>query len=272
MHACGALRLLCDDAGSAMRSAVVHSASLELRVIGAFQARIDGHVRPLPHSAERLVAVVALIGPLARSYASRLLWPDAPPQRARASLRAALARLGIATDGLVHVSGEILALGDEVVVDLDTAQAWIQATIYESSRTAVTPPPKAIGRPVLPGWEDEWLDGPRERLQMLQAQALETAAERLLAASHPAEALPYALSAVELQPWSESANRLVIEIHARRGDPSNALRRYRRFRQALEDELGVQPGPDMMAAIRQLYPFGNPLTEPGRNTVSESLS
>ena len=255
-----------------MSAAVGHRPSLELRVIGAFQARIDGHVRPLPHSAERLVAVVALTGPLARSYASRLLWPDAPPPRARANLRAALARLGVAAEGLIHVSGEILALGDDVVVDLEAAQAWIQATIYESSRTAVTPPPPAIGRQVLPGWDDEWLDGPRERLQMLQAQALEIAAERLLAASHPAEALPYALSAVELQPWSESANRLVIEIHARRGDPSNALRRYRRFHRALEVELGVQPGPDMMAAIRQLYPFGNPLTDPGRNGAGESPS
>jgi DNA-binding SARP family transcriptional activator len=254
-----------------MSQAVLPHPSLELRVIGAFQARIDGHARPIPHSAERLVAVVALVGPLARSYASRLLWPDAAPERARANLRAALARLAVAAEGLIHVSGEILSLGDAVAVDLDAAQAWIHATIYESSRAAVTPPPLAIGRPVLPGWEDEWLDGPRERLQMLQAQALETAAERLLAASHPAEALPYALSAVELQPWSESANRLVIEIHARRGDPSNALRRYRRFRRALEVELGVQPGPDMMAAIRQLYPFGNPLADPARSTVGEPL-
>ena len=115
--------------------------------------------------------------------------------------------------------------------------------------------------------EEEWLDLPRERLQMLQAQALETAAERLLAAGRHAEALPYALSAVEIQPWSESANRLMIEIHARKGDPSNALRRFRRFRRALEQELGVQPGPDMLAAIRQLYPFGNPLVDPDAASV-----
>lgn len=247
-----------------MTRPVPRTPALELRVIGAFQARVDGHVRSLPHSAERLAAVVALTGPLGRPYASRLLWPDAPPPRARANLRAALARLGVAVEGLIHVSGEILSLGEAVVLDLDSAQAWIHSTIYESSLAAVAPPPPAIGRPVLPGWEDEWLEAPRERLQMLQAQALESAAERLLAASHPAEALPYALSAVELQPWSESANRLVIEIHARRGDPSNALRRYRRFRRALEVELGVEPGPDMMAVIRQLYPFGNPLTDPAR--------
>ncbi|MDE9364050.1 bacterial transcriptional activator domain-containing protein [Luteipulveratus sp. YIM 133132] len=234
---------------------------VELRVIGAFQTRFDGHVRTLPHSAERLIAVVALIGPLARSYAGRLLWPDAPAARARANLRAALARSGVAGAGIVHISGEVLSLGDQVVLDVDTARAWIDETIYDSSQAVVSPPPPTVGRPLLAGWDDEWLDGPRERLQMLQAQALETAAERLLAANQPAEAMPYAMTAVELQPWSESANRLLIEIHARRGDPSNALRRYRRFCRALELELGVQPGPDMIAAIRQLYPFGNPLTE-----------
>ena len=243
----------------------------ELRVIGTFQARIDGHVRPLPHSVERLVALVALVGPLARPYASRLLWPDAPAGRARANLRAAVSRLTVAADGLVHVSGEVLSLGEGVVVDLDAALAWIDATIYDASRTAVTPPPISVGRPVLPGWEEDWLDGTRERLQVLSAQALETAAERLLSAGHPAEALPYALSAVDLQPWSESANRLVIEIHARRGDPSNALRRYRRYRRALEQELGVQPGPDMLAAIRQLYPFGNPLADPGTDPLHQSV-
>lgn len=230
-------------------------------MIGHFQARHEGHVRPLPHSVERVLAVVALAGPLARSHAGALLWPDAPPSRAGANLRAALSRLGAVAEGFIHVSGEVLTLAEDVTLDLDTAVAWINATIYEVTYPAVGAPPAWIGRSLLPGWEEEWLEAPNERLQMLAAQALETAAERLLAAGHPDEALPYALSAVQVQPWSESANRLTIEIHARRGDPSNALRHYRRYRRALHLELGVQPGPDMRAVIRQLYPFGNPLVE-----------
>ena len=222
---------------------------------------MHGHVRPLPHGVERLVALVTLRGPLGRTHASALLWPDAGPVRARASLRATVSRLANTGDGILRRSGEVLALDDKVVVDVALATAWIDATIYEPSRVAATPPPATIGRPLLPGWDEDWVEGPRERLQILQAQALETAAEQLLAAGHLAEALPYALSAVDLQPWSESANRLVIEIHARRGDPSNALRRYRRFRRELQEELGVEPGPDMRAAIRRLYPFPATLGE-----------
>lgn len=230
-------------------------------MIGPFQARVEGHVRPLPHSVERLMAVVALVGPLARSHAGALLWPDASPARSGASLRAALSRLGAAAEGFVHVSGEVLTLAEEVALDLDAAVAWINDTIYEVTYPAIGAPPAWIGRALLPGWEEDWLEAPNERLQMLAAQALETAADRLLAAGHPDEALPYALSAVQVQPWSESANRLTIEIHARRGDPSNALRHYRRYRRALHHELGVQPGPDMRAVIRQLYPFGSPLVD-----------
>ncbi|RCK69436.1 SARP family transcriptional regulator [Desertihabitans brevis] len=238
--------------------------SKELRLLGSFQVRFHGSLRPLPHSAERVVAIVALIGPLDRSHAGQLLWPDAEPGRARASLRAAVSRLASTAEGLLHVSGDVLALADDVVVDLDTALAWIDATIYGTPPPTVTSPPRTIGRAVLPGWLEDWVDRPRERLHTLQVQALEISAERLLASGRHAEALPYALAAADLQPWSESANRLVIEIHARRGDPSNALRRFRRFRRALEQELGVQPGQDMLAAVRQLYPFGNTLAEPPR--------
>ncbi|HWK91799.1 MAG TPA: BTAD domain-containing putative transcriptional regulator [Luteimicrobium sp.] len=234
-------------------------ARLELRLIGPFQVRVEGRVRPLPHSVERVLALVALVGPLARSHASALLWPDAAPSRAGANLRAALSRLADVAAGFVHVSGEVLALAEEASVDLEMALAWINATIYDTTFPATSAPPSWIGRTLLPGWEDHWLDAPNERLQMLEAQALATAAEQLLAAGHPDEALPYALAAVDVQPWSESANRLTIEIHARRGDPSNALRHYRRFHRVLEQELGVAPGPDIRAAIRQLYPFGNPL-------------
>jgi DNA-binding SARP family transcriptional activator len=231
-------------------------------VIGPFQARFEGHVRPVPYSVQRVLALVALVGPLARSQASALLWPDASTRRGGANLRAALSRLSAIADGFILVSGEVLALAEEVSLDLHAAEAWINATIYEVTYAAVGAPPAWIGRSLLPGWEEEWLEGPNERLQMLAAQALETAADRLLAAGRPEEALPYALSAVGVQPWSESANRLTIEIHARRGDPSNALRHFRRYRRALQQELGVQPGPDLRALIRQLYPFGNPLVEP----------
>lgn len=230
----------------------------QLRLLGPFQARRSGRALMIPHSAARLVALLALTGPASRSYAGVQLWPDADQAHGSASLRSALARLNAVDDGFLESSGEVLALAEAVRTDVDDVMGWIHATIYATTAPEITdPPPPPIGQTLLPGWEEEWLVDPRERLRLLQCQALETAAERLISAGRAAEALPYALFAVQAQPWSESANRLVIEIHARRGDPSNALRRYRQFRAALETELGVQPGPDIVAVIRQLYPYGN---------------
>jgi len=229
----------------------------QLRLMGPLQVRHDGAITVIPHSAGRLLAAIALIGPISRTRAASVLWPDTETARAAANLRSALSRLTDTVVTFIDVSGDVMAMNENVEVDVQEVHNWINAIIYaEPHKTPVAAPPAVIGNELLAGWDEAWLAEPRERLKLLQTHALETAAERLIAAGKTAEALPYALSAVQAQPWSESANRLIIEIHARRGDPSNALRRFHRFKDSLEKELGVQPGPDMLAAIRQLYPFG----------------
>jgi two-component SAPR family response regulator len=144
------------------------------------------------------------------------------------------------------------------VVDVETLTHWINDTIYGTGASAgeLTGPPADVGRPLLAGWSDDWVIDSRERLCTLTAQALQSAAARLLSLGRPAEALPYGLAAVQTEPWSESANRILLEIHARRGDPSSALRQYEKFSRILFRELGVPPAPDIVAVIRQLYPFG----------------
>lgn len=231
-------------------------AGRQLRLVGVFQARRHGRLLQVRHSTARLLAAAALVGPFSRSSAAQMLWPDTDADRAMASLRSALTRMVAMDPGFLELSGSVIALGEDVDVDVAQVMAWVNDTIYGSpTQAAVAAPPDSTGRELLSGWEDEWLTDTRERLRLLQSQALETAAERLIAAGRPGEALPYALAAVQAQPWSESANRIIIEIHARRGDRSNALRRFHRFRGALKRELGVAPGPDILAAIRQLYPF-----------------
>lgn len=181
-----------------------------------------------------------------------------------ASLRAALTRLTAVDFGFLDLSSPVIALADEVDVDVVHVTNWMNDTIYGGSAPAsIAPPPPETGFELLPGWEKDWLVDTREHLRLMQMQSLETAAERLVAAGRPAKALPYALSAVRAQPWSESANRLLIEIHARRGDRSNVLRQFLRFQQALDLELDVAPGPDVLTLVRQLYPYGIDLLASG---------
>ncbi|AEE44167.1 AfsR/SARP family transcriptional regulator [Cellulomonas fimi] len=228
-----------------------------LQLLGPVRLRTDGRRVPLPHACARLTAALALVGPLSREQAAALLWPDAPTGRALSNLRTALSRLRRLTPGLVDARGTVLALADDVTVDTDRMLAWVNATIYDDAPpNDPAGPPREVGRELLAGWDEEWVRDHRDRWQVLVSQALESAATRLLAQGRPAAALPYGLAAVAAEPWSESANRVLIEIHARRGDGAGALRQFERLSRVLRAELGVQPAPDIVALIRQLYPFG----------------
>lgn len=228
----------------------------ELRLLGSFRVSRDRKALVVPRTAARLVALTALVGPLARTQAAGLLWPDTGQSQASGNLRSALMRLNAVDSGFVEVNGDVLSTPETVRVDVQAVMEWVNAVIYDEGEVPASKPPALAGRELLPGWNEEWITEPREQLQLLQAQALETSAERLLAAGRAGEALPYALLAVQAQPWSESANRLLIETHVRRGDTSNALLRFRRYRSALRQELGVSPSPEMMNIMRQIFPFG----------------
>ena len=239
----------------------------QLRLLGPFQLRVEGRAVVVPHGAARVVAMLAILGPSARTNAVRVLWPDAEPRHGLANLRSALTRVSAAAAGLLEEDGKILAVDPQVRTDVDDATGWVNSVLYDAPPAHVGAPPASAGRELLQGWDDPWLDTPRVRLRLLQSQALEMTAERLLGAGRPAEALPYALAAAESQPWSESANRLVIEIYARRGDRSSSLRWYRRFQAALEDELGIQAGADLLSGLPPMYTIGLtgpvPRTRPG---------
>jgi DNA-binding SARP family transcriptional activator len=226
--------------------------------MGTFRARSAGRTVRVPHSVARLLAVTGLLGPMSRSQVAGLLWCDGTQGRAMANLRTTLSRLSGIDGEFLTSNGDIVELAEDVHLDVHDVIEWVHASIYDTGPvTELSGPPANVGRELLVGWEEDWLVESRDRLRVLQTQALEAVAERLMTTGRAAEALPYALSAVASQPWSESANKLVIEIHARRGNPSSALRHYRRFRAALFAELGVQPGSEVVATIRQLYPFAS---------------
>src|SRR3954452_13949733 len=150
----------------------------QLRLIGPFQARRQGHVLVVPHSVARLLAMLSLVGPMSRLHAGEQLWCDTDQPHASANLRAALGRRNAIDDGFIEVSGDVLSIGDEVGIDVEEVLTWVNTTIYGTSTQAAAPP-SSTGREVLSGWEEPWLSDPRERVRLLQSQALETAAERL---------------------------------------------------------------------------------------------
>ena len=86
------------------------------------------------------------------------------------------------------------------------------------------------------------------RLGALRLGALETLADAQLALGQPEAACDLLASAASEHPWRESlTERLMLALY-RSGRPSEALRAFSRLREALDRDLGVEPG----SAVREL--------------------
>jgi DNA-binding SARP family transcriptional activator len=80
---------------------------------------------PLPMTAQRVIAFVALHEGVQRSFVAGSLWLDSPEERAHANLRSALWRIGRSGVRLVTASGQQLSLDAAVVVDI--RESWTRA-------------------------------------------------------------------------------------------------------------------------------------------------
>ena len=186
-------------------------------------------------------------------------WPPAWDVALRAlvsKLRSALARVG-APGALTSSDGAYtLRLPAEAWLDLDAASDAIhrsETALAGSDLSAACGwalAARAIAsRPVLPGEEGEWLDGLRRRLADVRLRSLECLAEIWIVQADPALAARDATEAIEIDPYRESAHRLLIRAHLAAGDRGAAARALAACRQVLEDELGVTPSPATLALV-----------------------
>lgn len=222
-----------------------------LSLLGGFSLHHQG--KKAPATSRRLVALVALHGPISREVAAEELWPDAPGKRSAARLRTCLWRLRRSgANPIVHSDKELLALTPDTVVDL---REWLTLAmrILERPQTAATTPLTALTSPgeLLPGWYDEWVLWERERLRQLALHVLETAAAHLLAIGRHAAALELALAAVRRDPSRESAHRLAVEVHLAQGNRGEAYRQYLCCARALAAELGQRPSEPLRALLHR---------------------
>ncbi|WP_369133950.1 BTAD domain-containing putative transcriptional regulator [Modestobacter sp. I12A-02662] len=84
------------------------------------------------------------------------------------------------------------------------------------------------------------------RLAGLRADAAERHVTALLAAARPADAVAAAEALVGADPLRESATALLMRALLAAGRPSDAARAFAALRTALADELGLDPGPEVV--------------------------
>jgi DNA-binding SARP family transcriptional activator len=153
-------------------------------------------------------------------------------------------RLHLPADGWLDLdaAAEAIHRGETMLSagDVSGASGWALAARAISSR------------PLLPGEEGEWLEPLRRRLTDVRLRSLEALGAIWITRGDPGLAARDAAEAIEIDPYRESAHRLLIRALVASGDRASAARAYATCQRLLADELGIDPSPETVALARSL--------------------
>lgn len=225
-------------------------------MLGRFEAQwLDGEpVDFISKKAQALLAYLAVENGRAhtREQLATLLWSETGDERARHNLRQALSKIRASCDSLVISRGESL--------EIDPARCTMDVVEFE--RLANSKDPDELRRclelyrgdlldglvPREPVY-DEWLLLARGRLRRIACEAMDQLVRSLVGQGRIAEAIDTLNRRLVMDPACEPAHSKLMELLARVGRRSDALRQYQTCVEALQRELGAEPS----AETRSLY-------------------
>ncbi|MGE5222742.1 MAG: AfsR/SARP family transcriptional regulator, partial [Omnitrophica WOR_2 bacterium] len=241
-------------------------ARLELYLLGPFVVALDG--KPITafesNKVRALLAylVVEANQPQRREKLAELLWSGWPQRSALNNLRSALADLRKnigdqdAEQPFLLVSRSSLQFNPESDCRVDLSEfdrllASANCPGFVLDRSKLSDLQSAIDLyrgSFLEGFSlpdsiafEEWKAVEREHYQRQVLHAHHLLAGYYEQIGDYGQALPYAYRQVEIEPWLEEAHRQLMRLLALNGERSTALARYETCREALKDELGVEP-------------------------------
>jgi len=252
---------------------------LSLRLLGGFQAKLDGAPASGFHTqkARALLAYLAVEAsrPHAWPHLAGLLWPTWPDVTARTYLRQTIANLRdvladrTASPPFLLISHQTLQLNPQSDHWTDvTAVTEALASLPSDPSAALAPDAVSRLQQAVDLYQGCFLEGfflkgcsAFEEWQLLTEESIQrqvVAALSFLTRWHEArgecsQAIQYAWLHAELEPLSDAANRRIIRLLALEGDPGAALAHYERYCHLLAHELETTPTPatvDLAVRIR----------------------
>jgi DNA-binding SARP family transcriptional activator len=225
-----------------------------IRLLNGFEAAVDGRIIDLAVTTQRLLALLALREqPQPRTAVSGTLWIDRSEDRAAASLRTALWKLGPTGHRLITMRGNTLAVADDVSVDfrlvVSQARELIRREMEPATHTGTAQAVDTFVGDLLPDWDEDWILFERERLRQLRMHAIEALSRRFIAAGRYAEAVDAGLAAVAADGLRESAHRVLIEAFLGEGNIADARRQFNHFRAVLWETLRLRPSPSLAGLV-----------------------
>jgi DNA-binding SARP family transcriptional activator len=212
-------------------------------------ADTDGRPVPLPTKGRALLAYLALEpGHHSRETLKSLLWGDSDDDKANASLRQALSQLREAVGDTLLTDRTSVALQDGFPTDVATFTRLADADDVSALDVDVPRCLAGISVRDAPRFE-EWADRTRDTLLRRYRSALVSAARAAHARRDWHRTLDLGHRWQQLDPLSDDATHLVVEVLYLKGDRDAALAAYRRFRETRRRETGHEPG----LALRELF-------------------
>ena len=225
-------------------------------MLGRFEAQwSDGEpVDFVSKKAEALLAYLAVESGRAhtREQLATLLWSDTGDERARHNLRQALSKIKACCNSLVIARGQSLEIDPESCT----------ADVVEFERLAKSKEPDELRHclelyrgDLLDGLTpreevyDEWLLLARGRLRRIACEIADRLVDTLVAQDRTSEAIEALNRRLVMDPACEPAHSKLMELLARIGRRSDALRQYQICVEALQRELGAEPS----AETKSLY-------------------
>jgi WD40 repeat protein/DNA-binding SARP family transcriptional activator len=228
------------------------------RILGPLEVDVGGGPIPLGGPKQRAVLAHLVLRANQLVPAETLIdqiWAEEPPERVRnviqtyvSHLRKALGHDRIESQG----PGYCLRLDPS---ELDAAR--FDALMRDAKKILPVDPNVAVATledalalwrgPALVDLADQSsLVAEAARLDELRLEAQETRIEGLLATAVEDQAIGELETLVARHPWRESLWGLLMLAFYREGRQEEALRSYRRAREILADELGIDPSPELV--------------------------
>jgi predicted ATPase/DNA-binding SARP family transcriptional activator len=234
--------------------------ALQIAILGSVEPRINGDVVGVPVGKQRaLLTLLAVRAPhsVSAESAAEALWPHAAPGEAMSSLQVTVSRLRRSL-GAAGSAVETVASGYCLAVEPDAIDARRFETLLGEARAARVEGDAATARRLLDDalglWRgpaladvgfESFAQGEIARLEELRVAALE---ERIDARLSEGE---HALVVAELEqlsaehPSRERLVGLLMLALYRCGRQTDALEVYTRGRRRLDEELGLEPSPEL---------------------------
>lgn len=262
---------------------------MRVQVLGPVRLWRDGNEIAVGSVGQRAVlALLAVAGgqPQSRAVMISLLWNDQPPPSATNIIQTYIKHLRRvlepnrpvrAPSRVIHAVGDGYAM-DTTVVDVDLVRFRELVTMAtqacrRSDRTAAA---ELFGRSLT-----LWSGAPFANIPLLAAHPKATSllgekrtallryGEVMVALGNAGDAVTLLEDVVHGQPLDETMVALFIRACQAAGQRARAFEAYHESRRRLADELGVDPGPEMVAAYAALLDHGGSATDLGSSPTAQ---